>query len=109
VALTFEWDKDIYGRDILLVRKKRGKITIAELQEELSRDWRYCGGWVLIVRAREDAYVGWGDNEDPKGDVLELHQIEDGAACPLCAAVYSGVEDHCPHCGKRIKATESGG
>jgi hypothetical protein len=32
VALEFEWDKDLYGRDILLVKKKRGKITVAELQ-----------------------------------------------------------------------------
>ena len=103
MALSYEWDKDIHGRDILVVRKKRGKITVAELQEELSRDYRYCGGWALIIVAREDSYTGWDDYNEPKGDLLELYQIGDGAECALCAAIYSGVDNYCPHCGESLK------
>jgi len=102
MGITFEWDNDIRGRSILLARKKRGKITVAELREELSRDWRYSGAWALIVRAQEESYQGWGGGEEPKGDALELYQIGDGEECALCAAVFNGI-DYCPHCGERIK------
>jgi hypothetical protein len=102
MALEFEWDKDVHGRNILLARKKRGKITIAELQEEMSRNYNLCGGWALIVKVREESYIGWGGMDEPKGDVLELYQIGDGEQCPVCAAIYEGVE-YCPHCGERIR------
>jgi predicted amidophosphoribosyltransferase len=28
--------------------------------------------------------------------------IEDYETCPICAAVYEGVE-YCPHCGERLR------
>lgn len=105
MALTFEWDKDIYGRSVLIARKSRGKISIAELQEEMSRDYRYNGGWAIIVRAQEESYQGWGGGEEPKGDVVELYQLGEDESCPVCAAVYRGV-DYCPHCGEKLREGE---
>jgi len=104
VALKFEWDKNIHGKDVLLARKSRGKITISELQEELSKNYNFLGHWAVIVKASDESgYQGWGDNDVPKGDIIELHRVDDWDDCPICAAVISGV-DYCPHCGDSIKA-----
>lgn len=99
---NFEWDKDRHGKSILRVQKSRGKISITELQEELSRDYRFCGAWAVVFAAREDGFQCWGGEETAKGDVLELYPVNDGEDCPICAAVYSGVE-YCPHCGERVR------
>ena len=101
--LSFEWDKDVHNRDILLARKARGKITVAELQEELSKNCNYHGGWAILFKAQEDTYQGWGDIDEPKGDILELYHVADWCDCPVCAAVFCGIE-YCPHCGERIKS-----
>ena len=110
MAIAFEWDKDRHGRSVLLAKKARGKISIRELQEAMTGDYNYMGAWAIVLVAREDSgYAGWGDIDEPKGDVLELYQIGDGEECALCAVVYSGVDDYCPHCGERIKPEGSGG
>lgn len=102
MALSFEWDEDMRGKSVLVARKSRGKISINELQEEMSRDYRLEGAWVVFVRAKEDSYQGWGDNEEPKGDVVSLYPINDDEDCPVCAVTFSGV-DYCPHCGEKIR------
>lgn len=103
MALSFEWDKDLHGADILLVRKTRGKISVPELQEEMRKNYGYHGAWAILFKAQEESgYQGWGDEQDPKGDVLELYRIDDGETCPLCAVAYSGVT-YCPHCGERLR------
>lgn len=92
MALEFEWGENYNGDSILLAKKSRGKISIKELQEELCRKEQFCGAWAVIVRVREDGgYQGWGDIEEPKGDVIELYRVDDYEKCPICAAVYNGV------------------
>ena len=103
--LKFEWGNDLRGNSVLVARKSRGKISVSELQEAMGRDCRYQGHWGIIFKANDDGYQGWGDNTEPKGDVLELYRIGDGEDCPVCAAVFSGIE-YCPHCGDAIKAKE---
>ena len=98
--LKFEWGSDLRGISILVARKSRGKITVSELQEAMSRDYRYNGGWALIFKAKDDSYQGWG--EEPKGDAVELYRVDDWETCPVCAVVLSGVE-YCPHCNERIE------
>lgn len=100
--LKYEWDRDRNGNSVLLVRKSRGKISISELQEELSNDYRFNGVWAVVFAAREDSYQGWDGGETPKGDILEVYPIQDGESCPACAAVYQGVE-YCPHCGEQLR------
>ena len=106
--LKFEWGTDLRGNSVLLARKSCGKITVAELQEELSRDYRYQGHWGIIFKADEESgYQGWGDHIAPKGDVIELYRIGDGENCPICTEVFSGI-DYCPHCGEQIKEKGAG-
>ena len=101
--IKFEWGKDIRENDILIARKARGKISIAELQEEMRDDYRYEGAWAAVFTVREDmGYQGWGDEDEPKGDALELYRVDDYEKCPICAVVISGV-NYCPHCGEGIE------
>jgi len=106
--ITFEWDKDIRGNEILLATKTRGKITIPELQEALRKDYRYQGsGWAITFKVFEDGgYIGWGDAEDPKGDILELYRIDEYDECPICRKLLSPIE-YCNHCGEKL-AQEGG-
>ena len=101
--LKFEWDEDSRKIPVLIARKSRGKITVAELQEAMSRDYHYEGGWALIFKAKGDSYQGWGGGEEPKGDIVELYRVDDWDTCPVCAVVLSGIEC-CPHCGESIKS-----
>jgi hypothetical protein len=106
MALEFEWSETVHGQSVLLAKKKHGKITIPELQEEMRRKGNFFGGWAIIVPVREESYIGWGDMDEPKGDVLELYQIGDDEQCPVCATIYQGIE-WCPHCGERIREEKS--
>ena len=100
--ITLEWGEGFRGNSVLLAKKKRGKISVAELQEAMNYNYNYSGAWAIVFRAFEDGgYAGWGDNQYPKGDVLELYQIGDGENCPVCAAIL--VVEYCPHCGESLK------
>jgi len=99
--ITFEFDNDLRGIEVLLARKSRGKISISEIQEAMRDDNRFQGGWWAIVfKTQEESYQGWGDINQPKGDVLELYRVDDLEACPICATVLS--VDYCRHCGEQI-------
>ena len=101
--ITFKWDKNYRGNDILIAQKKRGKISITEIREALRGDYRYQGVWVVIIKAQEDSgYQGWGDIDEPQGDILELYRVVDDDQCPICAATFLGVT-HCPQCGDLLE------
>jgi len=101
--ITFEHGKDLRGNDVLIARKKRGKISIPELREAMQDDWKYQGScWAVLFKVYTDGgYSGWNDEELPKGDVLELYRIDDYESCPVCTDAL--VVNYCPHCGERIK------
>ena len=108
MAIKFEYGKDSRDNEILLAIKTRGKITISELQEQLSNDYRYQGTWAVIIKAQEESgYQGWGGGQEPKEDVVELRRVDEWENCPICAALLSPI-DYCQHCGERLK-TENGG
>ncbi|MCL1789967.1 MAG: hypothetical protein FWG40_01200 [Peptococcaceae bacterium] len=103
MGIDFTWDTDIRGNSALIARKSRGKISIAELQAEMSKYYQYEGAWAVIFKASEESgHQGWDSGVDPKGDVLELYRVGDGEECPICTTTFCGV-DFCPHCGERIK------
>jgi hypothetical protein len=98
--LTHEWDRDVFGNPVLLLRKARGKISLDESANHLRYDDRLAGHWVIILNASEATCgVGW-PIEEPKGDVIELYQIEAENTCPVCARLTP--PEYCPHCGEKI-------
>jgi len=99
--ISIEWTQDRNGNHCLQATKKRGTISIAELQEEMRQDPRLCEyAYAIIFPVREDCYDGWSAS-DPDGDALYIYQLEDGATCPICYKDL--VVDFCPHCGERIR------
>ena len=102
--LTAEWDEDITGRMVLLVRKPRGKITLDELTDFLLRDYRFTNhAYAIVIQVKESMCEGsgWGMDEEPKGDVVELYQLEDGDDCPVCGSIL--VYQNCPECGAELR------
>lgn len=82
--LTSEWSNDIYGNEILKVEKKRGKITLDELEDYLRSNMRYLSNWAVILRCTESTMggSGWNDDNENIGDTVLLYEIAD--KCPIC-------------------------
>lgn len=99
--INFEWTNDRNGNSVLQATKKRGNISITELQEEMQKIYKLSGYvYAVVFPVRDgDGYQGWGD--EPEGDVLHLYQYDDGAPCPICFKDL--VIEYCPHCGESIK------
>lgn len=58
--ISTEWDEDIYGNSLLLVRKNRGKLNLDEVLDAIRYDWRIQGHYVMILNATEATCgVGW--------------------------------------------------
>lgn len=98
--LSLQWDYDIAGNLVLLARKKRGKITVQELTEQLGRDDRFYGMFYgIIINANGDGgqCTGWIGEEEQKGDVLELYAMSDREDCPFCGRMI--MQETCPECG----------
>lgn len=51
--ISIEWDEDIYGNSLLLVRKNRGKLNLDEVLDAIRYDWRIQGHYVMILNATE--------------------------------------------------------
>lgn len=99
--LTAEWDQDFTGRQFLRLKKKRGKITIDEIENYLTYEDRgiHRGNYAIILRCTESMCEGsgWLDDYDDPGDLVELYQIEDGEKCPVCQKMTP--PQYCPECG----------
>jgi len=106
--ISFEWVEDRNGNRILQATKKRGNISITELQEVMREDYNLCGNvYAIVFPVHEDGgYQGWGDEEN-KGDVLFLYQYADWEPCPICFKDL--VVDYCPHCGEKIREEQKNG
>lgn len=110
--ITTEWDEDIYGNHLLLVRKSRGKLNLEEVADTLRYDWRLAGYYAMLLNATEATCgAGWDMfEEENKGDIWELYKVEEAEKCPLCNKV-SPMLQYCPECGHELmqKADESRG
>lgn len=102
MSLSLEW-KDM-DRNILTVRKSRGKITLEELTEffhEHNQVNAFDGKIVMFMfRVNGDADLypfGW---EDQKGDAQDLYILEDEGSCPICSQKM--FVQYCPECGKKL-------
>nr|DAU50070.1 MAG TPA: putative cytoplasmic protein [Caudoviricetes sp.] len=101
--ISTEWDEDIYGNSLLLVRKNRGKLNLDEVLDAIRYDWRIQGHYVMILNATEATCgVGWDlFGEEKKGDEWELYKVEEGEKCPVCNKV-SPLMQYCPECGHEL-------
>lgn len=103
--LTAQWSEDVYGQNILLIEKKRGKLNLDEIGDFLrySPGGTYQGHYVAIINATEATCggSGWMDNETPQGDAVELYKVEDGEPCPVCQHEAPSFQWY-PECGASL-------
>lgn len=104
------WDEDIFGKSILRVEKKRGKLNLEEVGDFLrySEYGLLQGVYVAMINAQESTCggSGWIDEvEENKGDMLDLYKVEQGEPCPVCAKVTPDFE-YCPECGAPLQGRE---
>ena len=101
--LTWEWGNN---RNVIIVRKKRGKITQDELIRFMNESGQYnvFGGALMIQMFRvngteylDDGYL----NEDSGDDTAVLYILDDGGVCPVCGALREAIQ-YCPECGHRL-------
>lgn len=96
------WDYDMHDNSILVLEKKRGKLSLSEVGDFLRYE-KYGslqGNYVLIIRAGEATCggSGWMDEEEPKGDQWALYRVEERECCPVCANLTPYYQ-YCPECG----------
>ena len=103
--LRARWDTNAYGQSVLLIEKQRGKLNLDEIGDFLrySPLGIYQGNYVAIIRATETTCGGdgWMDDEVPKGDQVELYQVEPGESCPVCGNTAPDSQ-WCPECGASL-------
>ena len=107
-SLTWEW-KDM-DRNIITVKKARGKINLEEILEFFheSKQINYFDGKIVMfmfrVNGDADLYpYGW---EEPKGDMQDLLILEDEGSCPICGQKM--FVQYCPECGKKLYGRDEG-
>lgn len=100
--ITVEHFYNESGEFVVQVKKARGKLTIDEIAETLTRSSEGLEGmYTLILRCTGEALEGncYMDDEDP-GDAATLYRLEEDERCPVCGRITPPFE-YCPACGEK--------
>ncbi len=105
------WDYDMHDNSILVLEKKRGKLSLSEVGDFLryEKHGSLQGDYVLIIRAGEATCggSGWMDEVEPKGDQWVLYQVEERERCPVCSNL-TPYYLYCPECGATLNREKTG-
>ena len=98
--LYSDWTNDSFGNRILVVKKKRGGISQAELADHIRYDLQQYGIYIAILNATEATCgVGWLEETEP-GDKVVLYPYDGSERCPVCSQL--AVPTYCVMCGHPI-------
>lgn len=105
-GITITREYDYHDRPIVRIVKRRGKLTLEEVSDLLLHKGRceWHGHYAIVLNCSESVIGGNGlyDDEEPKGDALDLHPLEDSGDCPVCGEMIPPFQ-YCPHCGASWK------
>ena len=105
-GIEMSWIYDYKDRLALQIEKKRGKLTLDEIEDLLRYEdgQKWCGHYAILLNCSEATVDGGGLylEEGQKGDVVALYQIEEGETCPVCGK-YTPPFEYCPNCGAAWK------
>lgn len=107
-GITMTWRYDNQNRMLLQIVKKRGKLTLEEIQDLLRYEdgQRYCGHYAIFLNCSEETLGGNGLFEaEQNGDAVDLYEIEHEGSCPICGK-YIPPFEYCPSCGVNWRDTD---
>lgn len=101
-GIEISWKYDHRDKLVLQIVKKRGKLTLEEIQDLLryGDGQRYCGHYIIFLNCSEATVGGNGlfFETKEKGDAVDLYEVEAEGDCPVCGK-YLPPFDYCPNCG----------
>lgn len=105
-GVDVSWGTDYHDIPVLTIKKKRGKLTLDEIEDALrfGDGQQLCGHYAILLNCTEATVGGNGlwDLEEDKGDTVSLYPIEEGETCPICSK-YVPPFRYCPTCGTAWK------
>ena len=102
-GISINRDYDYQGVPCVVIKKKRGKLTLPEITDTLHYGDHQCwvGRYVILLDCTEVTMGGNGCldmmDEEP-GDAVVLYQLEEGEPCPVCNTSLPPFQ-YCPTCG----------
>ena len=115
-GISAHWDYDRKDKMVLVIEKKRGKLTLDEIQdailhpdENLRNSPISSYGWyTIILNCNEGVDMPtWGDSlEEKPGDIAILYPVNDSDDCPVCGRLTPPFQ-YCPECGHDLRKERS--
>lgn len=105
-GITITRGYDLQDRPIVRITKRRGKLTLEEVSDLLLYEGRgeWNGHYAIVLNCSESTLGGIGmyDEEEPKGDALDLYPLEYFEECPVCGKMSPPFQ-YCLNCGESWK------
>ena len=87
-GISIERTYDLHDRLIVRILKRRGRLTLEEVSDllRLEGGGEWSGWYAVLLNCTEGTIGGNGlyDSDDPKGDAVDLYEINEGDDCPIC-------------------------
>ena len=102
-GITVERKYDHNDIPCIVIKKKRGKLALDEIQDILRfEDYQQWNGqYVLFLNCAEATLGGngcWDLLDEPPGDTVMLYEVADNEKCPVCRSNLPPFS-YCPSCG----------
>ena len=102
-GITVERKYDHNDIPCIVIKKKRGKLALDEIQDILRfEDYQQWNGqYVLFLNCSEATLGGngcWDLLDEPPGDTVMLYEVADSEECPVCRSNLPPFS-YCPSCG----------
>ena len=98
-GITVERKYDHNDIPCIVIKKKRGKLALDEIQDILR--FEDYGQYVLFLNCSEATLGGngcWDLLDEPPGDTVMLYEVADSEECPVCRSNLPPFS-YCPSCG----------
>lgn len=103
-GISIERTYDLHDRPVVRILKRRGRLTLEEVSDllRLEGGGEWSGWYAVLLNCTEGTIGGNGlyDSEDPKGDAVDLYEINEGDDCPICGKFIPPFQ-YCPSCGAK--------
>lgn len=102
-GITVERKYDHNDIPCIVIKKKRGKLALDEIQDILRfEDYQQWNGqYVLFLNCSEATLGGngcWDLLDEPPGDTVMLYEVAGNEECPVCRSNLPPFS-YCPSCG----------